>query len=153
MVIEIKQDFNMWERTPQVGLRVRDYDDRLRRIIRLDLDKVELITTLRSDETTIWSFTRRDRLDLKKYVLLGATVFDALDKCKENIPDFWSEPSPIGIVQPVVFDGSIVNNICTSGEWVYAFLYSRGGWYSGTVSITGFDTQACRSAVLPVEYL
>lgn len=151
MNVNVERAFDPYTFTGRVYWRVTECDPRSSSIKEIDPQQIQLIATSRPEEV-ITGVQRRNRLKFEQYVALGANVFHALNENRNLIPDSWKEEIDDKVL-PVVFDGSTLEHPCSPGHVVLAFHYDRNRWCPGLIQITDETGGACRSAVLPVEYL
>ncbi len=126
---------------------LEDQDERSLALTELDLSKVQLVTCLQEDETSIQSEENLKRLKVTNHIRLDVQVFQTLWENQHFIPESWKEETN-GKPPLISFDGTILRSPC-GGRNVICLYYSYYGEWDRRVDWLECDWRAdSRSAVL-----
>lgn len=98
-----------------------DQDNRSLALTEIDLTKVQLVTMLKPNETSIKGDEKFKRLKRAKHICLDAKAFQTLWENQDRIPEEWKG-------KYIFFDGTVLRN--PDGYRCVLYLYFGGGrWH------------------------
>lgn len=123
-----------------------EQDDRSVALIKLDLSKVQLVTVLRGDETSVPAEENLVRLKSLNYICLDIDICRMLWKNKHLIPESWTEKVG-GNACRIFFEGKVLRY--KNGNRFVPHLCLRDGVWNFYLSSLGINRDAnMMSAVL-----
>lgn len=128
------------------SIESKETDARSVALAELDLTKIQFVTMLKGNETSITGEEKLKRLKESNYIRLDADVFFTLWENQHLIPESWKEKVNEN-TRYIFFDGTVLRR--SDGDRCVLYLYWRDGAWRWGVDWLDYDWSASRpSAVL-----